>query len=162
MEEKIVNENLLLPGKFKLVGYALMFPALILAAVRFRYGIKPEIFEFKEFAIYSSYLETKTFSVIQNNFADEIVGILFLFSLVFIAFSKEEVENETVMLIRLKSFFIALYANVIFLLFVFLFIYGIGFIKATILNMYFFLVVYILVFRYYYLFKYGKSIAGEK
>jgi FlaA1/EpsC-like NDP-sugar epimerase len=155
------NDKFLLPGKLRFVGYLLLIPAAALGIIRFRYGIKPEFFEFHELAVYSVYLETKTFEIIQNNFIDETVGITLLFSLFFIAFSKEKTENEFVMTLRLKSFFIAAYSNIIFLLFSFLFIYGIGFIKILIINIYFFFIAYILVFRYFYFIKYKNEITEE-
>jgi len=156
------NDKFLLPGKFKLVGYLLLIPAAILGVIRFRYGVKPEFFEFHELAVYSVYLETKVFEIIQNNFIDEVVGLSLLFALFFIAFSREKIENEFVTSLRLKTFFIAVYSNFIFLLFSFLFIYGIGFIKVLIINIYFFLIAYIVVFRYYFSFKYKNEIAGEE
>jgi len=50
-------------------------------------------FEFPVFAIYSSYMETRFFTMVSTNFADELIILLFLAGLSILVFLKE--KNET-------------------------------------------------------------------
>jgi hypothetical protein len=102
------------------------------------------------FAVYSSFLETKTFETFRTNVADEITLILILAGLSLIVFSKEKHEAEGMDALRLKALFMALILNNLFLLFSILFIFGTGFIAMLVLNIFSFVILY-LVFFYGYL-----------
>ena len=120
---------------------------LILSITRFYYGIKPEIFNLKVFAIYSKFLEIKYLEIIPNHFSEEIAGILIFVGLVFTVSAKEKIENKSIDSIRLQSLIISIYLNSIFIVFSLLFIFGIGFIGVLIINMYSFLIIYLIIFR---------------
>ena len=115
---------------------------------RFYLGQKPEFFEIKVFAVYSTFLQTKYFSFITNNISEEISGLTILLGLVFLAFSKERIENNYVLEIRLRSLYYSIFINFIILTLSFLFIYGISFVHILILNMYIPLVLFIIFFKY--------------
>ena len=138
----------LLPNKSKIVGFVLLILGLALTYIRFSIGIKPEFLNQKVFSVYSSFLEKSYFTFTTNNIFEEICGLLGLFGLSIIAFSKEKIENEKVQEIRLYSFLYAVYANILLILFAFIFIYGLGFVSFALLNMYLILVLYIIIFRY--------------
>ena len=139
--------KLLFPSKFRIVGLFLAVTGSILGIIRFYYGIKPEFFNLKVFAIYSKFLETKYFEIIPNHFSEEITGILILVGLVFIVFAKEQNENKSIDSIRLQSLVISVYLNSIFLILSLLFVFGIGFISVLIINMYSLLIIYLITFR---------------
>ena len=148
-------------SNFKVAGIILLVPALFFTFFRFYLGEKPEFLKHKILAIYSSFLETKYFTLIENNLSEEICGLTLLISLVFIAFSKEKNENESYWQIRLNSVFLALYLNILFLLLSLLFVYGLAFVEILILNMYLFLIFYSVIFNYK-LKKEGKAISKER
>lgn len=99
------------------------------------------------FTVYSSFLETKYFTFITNNFGEEVPGFLLLTGLFFIAFAKERDEKEEYIFLRLKSLLFASYINTLFLLLSLLFVFGFGFINMLVINIYSFLFLYLLLFQ---------------
>jgi hypothetical protein len=142
-----LDSKLLFPHKFRIVGLFLLVLGLILGIVRFYYGIKPSFLDLKVFAIYSKFLETKYFEIISNHFTEEFGGILIIIGLLFIVFAKEKIEDKSIDSIRLQSLVISVYLNSIFILLSLLFIFGIGFVGVLIINMYSFLIIYLITFR---------------
>lgn len=140
----------LLPKNFKLAGLFLLLPGLILSAARFYFDIKIRILDIKVFAIYSSFFESKYFTFIQNNFTEETAGALVLLGLIFIAFSKEEIENQEIMYLRFRSMFISVIIFLSSVLLSILFVFGFGFINFLIGEILLFPAVYILIFRFHY------------
>lgn len=138
--------GLLIPHKYKFVGIILLLFGIIAAYLRFYLGIKPTYLNLPVFAFYSSFLETKTFQVI-NNISEEIVSLLLLLGLMLINFSKEVVENEIVNSIRLFSFSSSVLLNSVVLFFSVLFIYGFAFVNLLMLNMFSQLLFYQIIFR---------------
>jgi len=138
----------LLPNKSKFAGFAFLILGLALTYIRFSIGIKPEYLNQKVFSVYSSFLEKSYFTFTTNNIFEEICGLLVLFGLAIIAFSKEKQESEKVQEIRLYSFLYAVYANILLILFAFIFIYGLGFVSFAMLNIYLILILFIIIFRY--------------
>ena len=57
---------ILLPVSFRFVGILFFMAGLIIGIARFHYGFKPDMLNFKMFAFYSSYLESKYMEIIQN------------------------------------------------------------------------------------------------
>ena len=112
-------------------------------------GIKPGFLDVKVFAIYCRYFDTKYFSVIGNNISEEICGVFLLAGLFFITFAKEKKENDGIMYIRLRSFFLAIYANSILLLLSFFFVYGFGFLAIMVINLFSMFILFNLI--YYWL-----------
>ena len=139
--------SFLLPGRLKLQGSILIFIGSFLGIVRFWYGIKPDFLNFKMFAIYSSYLQSKTFEVVTNQMSEEVVGILILSGLFMVAFAKEKNENHRISAFRLKSFFISFYLNTLFLILAMIFTFGFGFVYMMIVNLVSWLLIYIVSFR---------------
>lgn len=88
------------------------------------------------FAIYSSFLRTKTFESFRTNFADELILLLLIAGIGLIVFSKEKIEYDTLDTARNKALARAVILNNIFLLFSILFVYGSGFIAILVLNLF--------------------------
>lgn len=137
----------LLPQGFKLAGWIIALSGIFLSYLRFYLNLKIGILELKVFAIYSSYFETKYFTFVQNNYTEEAAGALLLLGLIFIAFSKEKVEDEGVMFIRMRSLFSALLLFLVFVLMTILFVFGFGFLKFLIAEVFILPASYILMFR---------------
>jgi hypothetical protein len=138
------------PHNFKIAGIVILIPALLFTFLRFHLGIKPGFLKQKVFAFYSSFLETKYFSFIENNISEEICAVLLLVSLVFIAFSYEKNELDEFWNIRFKDLFTALYINIIFILISIIFIFGLAFMKILILNIYSTLIIYTFLTQYHF------------
>lgn len=82
----------LLPYKFKLAGYFLLLPAIALVYLRFSLGIKFSFLQLPAFAVYSSYLEVKTFSLIQNNYTEELTALILLIAFFLQLFQKKKMK----------------------------------------------------------------------
>jgi hypothetical protein len=93
-------------------------------------------FKMPVFAFYSSYLETRFFTTIRTNFAEEVTLLLLIAGLSLIIFSKEKKEYEGIEKLRLKALARALLLNNIFLFLSTLFVYGTGFITILVINIF--------------------------
>jgi hypothetical protein len=133
----------LLPYQWKLAGIVLAVTGTISAILYLLFDFK---YKMTVFAVYSSFLETKTFASFRTNVADEIILIILLAGLSLIVFSKEKNECEEMDALRLSAFFRALILNNLFLLFSILFIFGTGFIAMLVLNLFSFLILYLVFF----------------
>ena len=145
-----INKNgiYLLPNRLRIVGLFLLMVGIPFSIFRFYLGQKPEFFEVKVFAVYSTFLQTKYFSVITNNISEELAGLSILLGLFFLAFSKEKIETNNLLEIRLRSLFYSNFISIIFLGLSFLFIFGLSFVHILILNMYISLILFIIIFKY--------------
>lgn len=141
----------LLPHKIKFVGIVLFLLGLVAAYLRFYAGLKPPYLTVPVFAVYSSFLETKTFQVITNNVSEEITALLLLLGLFAINFSKEVIENEKVDSLRLFSFASSVLLNTMILIFCVLFIFGFAFVNVLMFNMFSQLMIYQIIFRIHYI-----------
>ncbi len=150
------ENSFMLPHRFRSVGFVLIGFGLILGFLRFNIGFKPEFLHQRVFAFFSLYLEPFYFKIIENQLLEEIAGLLLLFGLFFIAFSKEKEEDIRINSLRLKSFFISTYIDFLFLVLSMVFTYGLGFIYMMIIHSFLFLVVYNISFRVL-LFRAGKK-----
>lgn len=147
-----MKTNLLFPNKFKLVGWIILSISTIAG-----FFFITEIFEFKflentkVFAIFSSMFLTEDvcLGVTTTNLSDEIISVLFIIGAMFVAFSREKVEDEFVAKIRMESLMIATYISYAILTFCIFFFYGLGFFYVMIFNMFTVLVIFIL--RFYYM-----------
>lgn len=137
----------LLPHKFRFVGLLLVVLGIISAYIRFYLGIKPTFFTIPVFAIYSTFLETKTFQIITNNISEEIVILLLLIGLLLINFSKEKFEDDIVDHFRFKALLYSVLINSILLLLSTVFIYGLAFISILSINIFSQLFIYQIFFR---------------
>lgn len=137
----------LLPRNFRFVGIFFLVLGFLIGIARFKYGFKPDSLDLKVFAFFSSYLESKYMEIINNNLCEELTGFFLVTGLFLFAFSREKIEDETTDLLRLKAFFITAYLNFLFLLGSLFFTFGFAFIYMLMVNMGFFLLVFILTFR---------------
>jgi len=137
----------LMPRSFRFVGIIFFSLGLIIGIVRFYFGIKPEVLEIEVFAFCSSYLQTMFMQFISNNMIEEITGSFLISGLFLIAFSRERKEEAYLNTIRLKSFFISVYLNFLFLMVSLFVAYGLAFVYVLMFNMGVGLLAYIIAFR---------------
>lgn len=123
-EESIIRcEIPLLPHRFRYVGYVFLTVSLLTGWLYF-FGGRPALFEIPVFAVVTSYIETRWFVQAQTNVLDEMAVITLLAGLIFIAFSKELNEMETVVSARIKSLFYAVYGTIGVCIAVYLTVFG--------------------------------------
>lgn len=133
-----------LPFVYKPAGIVLIILGIAwwFIAQHFSIAIKLPVF-----AVISSFISTKFFSVVETNFSDEIALIVLLLGSIFIVFSKEKLETEEINAIRYNSIFKALLINQIILLLSALFLYGAAFIIIVLINLISFSVIYLILLQ---------------
>ncbi|MEI7831400.1 MAG: hypothetical protein WCI31_16595 [Prolixibacteraceae bacterium] len=137
-------KELLLPYKWRYLGWVFTSVGAFLAILYYFFDFN---FVMPVFAIHSSFLETKMFAFITNNFADELILLLLTSGLGLLAFTQDKIEYEYLETIRSKAMGKALLTNMIFLVLSILFIYGSGFIAVLIANTLSIPLLYLLFFR---------------
>tara|TARA_B100000401_G_C52592331_1_gene617859 strand:- start:43 stop:504 length:462 start_codon:yes stop_codon:yes gene_type:complete len=144
-----MKNNYLLPHKFKLIGLILLAPTLVLAAMFLFNDFEFEFLELPVFSIANTPLfgDSDLFVTLSNNITNELIAVLSIVSLLFIAFSKQKNEDELVNAIRLKSLVMATYINYFILLFCVIFFYELAFLWVMLLNMFTILIFFIVYFN---------------
>lgn len=137
----------LMPNGWRPLGIIFFTIGIILLILKYKFNLKPDFLDLKVFAIYSFYIEAKTFTIITHQMIADIAGILLLTGLFILSFTKEKMESDVIDSLRLKAFFLAAYINLFYLLVSILFFFGFGFVGALTLYMVVWLAAYFLVFR---------------
>ncbi len=157
----------LLPNKFKKIGWLIFIPVSLLGILWLifepLFESKLDLLEFNVFALVSGGIlnDTYVFQVIENNILDEFIGVLFIISSIFIAFSKEKTEDEFIAMIRLESLVWATYINYGVLILALIFVYDIPFFWVLVFNMFTTLIFFIIRYNWA-LNNSKKSIENEK
>lgn len=140
-----MKTSFLLPHYFLRIGLILFLPALALGITVVHFDFSPSFLTVKDFW---SPDNTSLFFT-DENFTNEIAGVSFLISLVFIGFARQKIEDEYIMKIRLESLMwgVYIYSGLLFLSLVF--IYGGKFFGSMMYLLYAPLMVYILRFYIY-------------
>jgi len=153
----------LFPNNFKKVGWILFVPGILISLAILVFEFEPKWFEIKVFAIMSESLmgDTIYFSWIEDNILNEVAILLVVIGALFIAMSRERVEDEYVSKIRLDSLIWAVYINYAILILSVLFVYRLSFYWILILNMATLLIFFVFRFRWA-LFQTSKRLEYEK
>lgn len=155
--------RLLLPHKYKTVGWIILVPATIFGFVLLAFDFNSFQIHASAFAIVSDEFlgESHSFSFIKTNIAPTLAGVLFIIGALLVSFSKEEREDEFISNLRLSSLLWAVLVNYLLLLIAFLFIYGTPFLSVMIYNMFTVLILFIIRFHFV-LYRTSKSLPDEK
>lgn len=134
----------LLPYRFRYYGVALTIAGMALFAgfMWFDFRITVPVF-----AILSSFLETRAFTITTTNLTDELLMVALLCGFFFLIFSEEKDEKRRYSVFRLKAWMGAFAVNTALLLFAMLFFYGTAFITILAINLYSTAIVYLLIFN---------------
>jgi len=145
-----MKTNYLFPNQFKRIGWFLFIPGVILGIIFLIFQPDINFLNFKVFSIAEQAILDKTvfFSVYENNFLDEIIGLLIIIGGLFIAFSKEKTEDEFISKIRLESLVWATYVNYAILIISIIFIYDMIFFWVLVFNMFTLLIFFIIRFQW--------------
>lgn len=144
-----MKKLLLFPHAFRKVGYTLILPFLMLgiAYMGWDYTIS--------WLDYNPQLHIPV-SLGNTNFTDELASIGLITSLLFIAFSKEKIEDEAIQFFRLEALQWAVYANYLVLILAIIFCYNGLFFTVMTINLFTVLIIFIARFRFV-LYKYNES-----
>ncbi len=160
---KKMKHKLLLPNKFKIIGWCILIPSIILGIILSFTGFEANWTSAKVFAIFNDEIFGKSqfFSFIKTDITNTAVGILFIIGAIFVGFSKEKKEDEFITKLRLSSLLWAVWVSYLLLFLAFLFVYGTAFLNVMIYNMFTILIIFIVRFNYI-LYKNSKTVADEK
>lgn len=158
-----MSSKLLLPNKFKIIGWCLFIPATILGIIVSFTGFEASWLHSKVFAIFNDdfFGKSQSFSFIDTNITNTVIGVLFIVGAMFVGFSKEKREDEFTTKLRLSSLLWAVWVNYILLLLAFLFVYNVSFLTVMVYNMFTILIIFIVRFNFI-LYKNFKALSDEK
>ncbi len=160
---KTMSIKLLLPNKYKLLGWCLLIPATVLGLFLSFTDFENFPINTKVFAIFNEEIFgiSQSFSFIETNITRTLVGVLFIIGAMFVGFSKEKREDEFIAKLRLSSLLWAVWVNYILLFLSFLFVYGTAFLTVMMYNMFTVLIIFIFRFNYI-LYKNSKAVSDDK
>lgn len=152
-----MKSSYLLPYALKQIGAYLFLPAVILALYTLYAEPEPAWLDFTvlHFAPQNSILpldqEKKSaplFLLQENNWANEIAGLLLFLSCVFLVFGRERDEDEFVMRLRLESLLRAFQVYSILLFLGLVFTYDFTFLQVMIYNLFLPFIIFIIRFHW--------------
>lgn len=145
-----MKQKLLLPNRFKRIGWLIFIPATLMGVYLVFAESDSLSINSTVFAIYADEFlgETRYFSFIKTNIVSTLVGTLYIIGGLLVGFSRERNEDEYISSLRLNALLWAVLVNYVLLLFMFVFVYGIGFINVMVYNMFTILVIFIARFNY--------------
>ena len=133
--------------KFKIPGFVLI---LIGIALTILYYFHKMDWSVPVFAIQSSYLETRYFTIIETNIFEELILLSYFLGFLMTAFSKEKIEQPEYKVLRGKAWQKAVLVNLFILIFGTVFIYGTGFVGLLVFNL-------VSVFVFFHIFFYFRK-----
>ena len=136
-----------MPNKLRILGIIFLTFGIILLILKYKFNYKPEFLNLKVFALYSFYIEAKTFSMITHQMIADIAGIFLITGLFILSFTKEKNESDEIDSLRLKAFILAAYVNLFYIISSILFFFGFGFVGALTLYSVIWIAIYFLIFR---------------
>jgi hypothetical protein len=155
--------KMLLPNKFKKIGWAILLPAAILGLILIATGFEGIPMTARVFALFNDPMigKSQSFGFISTNITNTAVGMLFIAGMLLVAFSKEKNEDEFIASLRQSSLLWAVLINYFLLLFCFAFIYGMAFLSVMVYNIFTVLIIFIIRFNYV-LYRNAKSMSDEQ
>lgn len=158
-----MSSNLLLPNKYKKIGWSILIPATILGIILIVTDFNLFPVEAKVFALINGVIfgENQFFTFINTDITSTVIGILFIIGAMLVGFSKEKREDEFIGALRLSSLLWAVIVNYILLLLFFALVYGDAFLNVMLYNLFTILIIFIVRFNYI-LYKSSKSVRDEK
>lgn len=140
-----MKNKLLLPNKFKKVGWYILLPAIAISIIL---GLPFT----KDFELQANVLAilggSHPFDIIHTDIIATILGVLLIVGGLLVVFSKEKNEDEYIAHLRLTSLMWATLVNYLLLLFAFVFFYSFSFLTVMIYNLFTVLIIFIIRFHY--------------
>lgn len=140
-----MTNKLLLPHRYKKIGWFFLIPSTILGIILCLSGFDLNWINAQVFAIVNAETlgDSEFFGVTHANITNTVIGALFLIGAMLVSFSKEKDEDEFIAGIRLSSLLWAVLVSYILLLLAFLFVYGTPFLDVMVYNMFTVLIIFI-------------------
>lgn len=133
----------LFPNRFKIIGFIIVVPILILGVFNMFYDFQISWLSFK-----MPFNIKDVVSGEEINLTDEFVTVGLIIGLILIGFSAVKFEDEYVASVRLESLQWAVYIHSVLLILATLFVYGIGYFNVLVFSMFTPLIIFNLRFHY--------------
>ena len=158
-----MKSKLLLPNRYKKLGWIILIPATILGLVLAYNEFGCDWLWGKVFTIASegTELHYKYFTFTYTNITNTVIGSLFIIGAMLVSFSKEKYEDEFIAELRLSSLLWAVCVSYLLLLIAFVLVYGTPFMDVMVYNMFTVLIIFITRFNYL-MYKNSKTVSDEK
>ena len=141
----------LFPNSVKSLAWVILILGILGGIITASFDFKPDIFTIEVLNFYSGDTiynkQEGFFKWTEQNILDDICGILIIIGGILVGFSKEKVEDEFIMQLRLSSLALAVYINYGVLLLAFLLVHGFDFFTVMVYNMFTLLLIFILIFQ---------------
>jgi len=140
----------LFPNKYKIFGWILFIPSLILVITMYFIEIEPNFLNVKVFAVaYEGiFQQTNYFSFIEKNIALDLSLIMLIVGGILVCFSKEQFEDEYLKILRLEAWVLAVYLNYAVLILSILLLHGLSFFYVLAANMVTILIIFMIRFEW--------------
>ena len=142
-----MKNRFLFPHSYRRLGWLLFAPSLVFGLAVLYNDFQVEFLEISFGKNPAPGTFESIFSVNTINLSDEIATLGMILSLLFIAFSKEKIEDERVAQIRLDSLHFAVYLNYAVLAIQVIFVHGTAFLDVMVYNMFSVLLLFIIRYR---------------
>lgn len=132
------------------MGWIMLIPSLILVITMCFIDIEPDFLNVKVFAVAYDVIfqQTNYFSFIEKNITLDLNLIMLIIGGVLVCFSKEQLEDEYINVLRLESLVLAVYINYAVLILSILFLHGFSFFYVMAANMVTILIIFIIRFEW--------------
>lgn len=142
-----MKTRFLFPHSYRRIGWLLFVPFLVFGLAVLNHDFQVDFLEISFGKNPAPGTLESIFSVNTINLSDEIATLGMILSLLFIAFSKEKIEDERVAQIRLDSLHFAVYLNYAVLAIQVIFVHGTAFLDVMVYNMFSVLLLFIIRYR---------------
>jgi len=129
-----MKTRFLFPHKFRRIGWIIALLAFVLMIFALHGGISFKFLDYARESCDQIFDDNFLFGINSNNFTDEVGGLLLIVGLLFIAFSRERLEDERITKLRMESLLWAVYVNSALLIFSIIFFYNGLFLNVMVYN----------------------------
>ncbi|HWB24733.1 MAG TPA: hypothetical protein VG738_04595 [Chitinophagaceae bacterium] len=143
-----METKMLLPNRYKTIGWCLALPSFIIIMLYLYFDFAFPFLDYSSGKTDNLFRGETLFNLNNTNFTDEIFGILLITGLLMVAFSREKMEDERTMQLRLESLLWAVLINSILVMLAIILIYGSVFLQVMVYNMCTTLIIFIARFNY--------------
>lgn len=143
-----MNIKMLLPHRYKAIGWCIAVPSFVLIILYLYFDFAFPFLDYSSGRPDNFFKGATLFNMSTNNFTDEIAGILLIAGLLLVAFSREKVEDERILKLRLESLLWAVLINSVLMMLAIILIYGSVFLQVMVYNMCTPLIIFIARFNY--------------
>lgn len=152
-----MKTSYLFPNSYRKVGWVIFIPSIILGLFTLFADFEFSFLNIKVLSLLPTSFDatpeirptvTRLWAIVEDNFTQEVAGVLFIVGAMLVAFSKEKKEDEYIAKIRLESLLWATYITFAIQIFCLLFFYDFTFLNAMIINIFTILILFII--RYHY------------